>query len=102
MANKETYASKCARTLETDAFDESTVEAEILDSIAAYDRVRNGDQLWHRCFGKEILPSVATQAGYVSASALKSVIIGGWKNEDVALPAHVVALRRYIESKTKR
>ena len=65
-------------------------------SIAAYERAREGDDLWKTCEGKQVLNEVARAIGFAGAPALLQAAFATWERQNPEIPNELIAFRQYL------
>lgn len=70
----------------------------INDSIDEYRNIRETENLWNLCMGKETLRIVYQEFGMSSVEVLQNNITRIWDNGEANVPNELVALREYINS----
>ncbi|MCK4579339.1 MAG: AAA family ATPase, partial [Candidatus Marinimicrobia bacterium] len=68
------------------------------NSIKAYDSLRNGENLWRECFGKEVLPRIAREVGLTDSQKYERLVSNLWNQGKVAIPEELENLRAYISN----
>lgn len=91
----------CTKIAAHSAFD--TVKRVKLQKLleigaAAYRKVRVHMDLWKECEGKQVLVSIAPQAGFSGPDALIQASIAAWERDAALLPAEVASLRTFVDS----
>ena len=67
------------------------------ESAQAYRDLRESQDLWKHCFGKETLSSIPPLIGVSSIDVLQSNVISLWNSGEVLAPQELVRLREYVD-----
>jgi len=78
--------------------DLNTFNQNVNDSINEYRNVRETENLWKLCMGKQTLRIVYQEFGMSSVDSLQNNITMIWENGEVNAPDELVALRDYINA----
>ncbi len=78
--------------------DEACFIASIERSAASYRDVRDSDDLWKKCFGKQVLHAIPSEVGSSDAATLERQVALLWQKGEVAPSAELESLRAYVES----
>lgn len=63
---------------------------------SSYEKIRESDELWMRCEGKQILNQVAVKAGYAGATAYIRAVQSAWDSEVVPISESLQMLREFV------
>jgi predicted ATPase len=64
-----------------------------------YQRMRtDGNELWKRCFGKQVLNGIASPLGLKTGEAVEKRVQRLWDSGEIARPAEVETTKAYIEA----
>ena len=66
--------------------------------IQLYKRIRESDDLWRRCEGKEVFRAITTSIGFADSEILERAIAGIWEKRPELRPAELVDLQVHIEA----
>lgn len=70
----------------------------LLDSIRAYAGLRESDNLWRDCLGKQTLSRLARALGFSGSTVLERQVLQVWSDDDAPVPAALAELRGYVAS----
>lgn len=73
-------------------------EQELNSSITEYGNVREAENLWKLCLGKQTLGIVYNKFGMNSVESLQNNITKIWASGEAPVPSELVDLRSYIDS----
>jgi energy-coupling factor transporter ATP-binding protein EcfA2 len=74
----------------------SELEASISSAITAYREVRESDELWKECMGKEVLKQVPSKYGFNRVVAFERTLRQQWIADDALMPDELRQLREYV------
>lgn len=78
--------------------DLNTFKQDLRVSLEIYRDVRETEELWKECMGKQTLAALYQELGMSSVETLQNTITRIWANNEANLPDELVALREYINS----
>ncbi|MEW8658036.1 MAG: AAA family ATPase [Candidatus Thiodiazotropha endolucinida] len=78
--------------------DLNTFRQDVTSSVEVYRAVRETNELWKKCLGKQTLGVIFQDFGISSVESLQNNIARIWGNGEANLPDELVALRDYINS----
>jgi hypothetical protein len=66
------------------------------DAALEYSQLRDSDELWKGCLGKQVLGVIATSVGVTNAVTLERAVTRLWSGGEVAISPEGLALREYV------
>lgn len=74
------------------------LETHLVTRAKTYERIRQSDDLWKRCEGKEIFRQISRDIGFSDPRTAEAAVLGYWKDNPELLPKELMALRSYVGS----
>ena len=68
----------------------------ILASVRRYSVLREGEDLWLHCMGKQVLANVSTQLGFSSPDILENQISYAWQSSELTRPPQLVKIQERL------
>lgn len=63
----------------------------------SFARIRESDELWKRCEGKEVFRSIAQKIGFSDSETAERAIMGAWDQDETLVPEELKLLRSFVE-----
>jgi ABC-type branched-subunit amino acid transport system ATPase component len=85
--------------LQSDLTDDERDELKtsLADAIDAYRAVRESEELWKSCMGKEVLKQIPTSYGFTRSNTLERAIRQAWASGEAQTPDELAELREYVQ-----
>jgi hypothetical protein len=96
-SDRERFLNQMCALLPADAgLTSSDFRDRLSRAIETYTEVRDGDDLWRKCMGKEVLATVHRRMGATDSATLERQVQHLYANGAVEPPAELAVLRAYI------
>ena len=66
-------------------------------SVSKYEEIRNGNNLWKFCEGKQIMHQIAKKIGFTEPATLRSATFKVWESNTNLIPSELIYFRNHIE-----
>jgi hypothetical protein len=75
---------------------ENTLAQHLEVRARSYGRIRDSDELWRRCEGKQVFRSLAQTIGVADVDTAERAMTNIWKDEPSLIPIELEQLRSYV------
>jgi len=98
LVDSDQFAADICESSSLEGDELNTFRINLTESIEAYSNMRDTDNLWKECMGKQTLAVIYQDFGMSSVESLQNNITRIWASGEANVPDELVALRKYINS----
>lgn len=70
--------------------------AAVNSAFLEYEAIRDADDLWAKCLGKQVQRKMSRRLGFSTASTMQRYVLSLWRDGTIEEPAELIDIRRYV------